>query len=295
MSKPFKPLLAKEVDFDQVDYGNLWLSPKLDGIRAIVIGGVVMSRSLKPIPNLHIQDMFGRPEYEHFDGELIVGPANAKDCYQQTNSGVMSIKGTPDAQLWVFDHIENPIEEYFRRYDRLPYDMRGVVKVLQHPVETREAITDLEEHYLGLGYEGVMLRAFQGPRSFYKYGRSTPKEGTLLKLKRFTDGEAKIIGFEEQMRNDNEKVTNELGRSKRSSHAENLVGKGTLGALTVEDLESGVVFNIGTGFDDKTKQHFWDERPSWLGRIVKYKSFKIGVKDLPRFPVYLGLRDPLDM
>lgn len=31
------------------------------------------------------------------------------------------------------------------------------------------------------------------------------------------------------------------------------------------------------------------------GRIVNYKHFPVGAKEAPRHPVYLGLRDPLDL
>ena len=50
------------------------------------------------------------------------------------------------------------------------------------------------------GYEGLMLRAPDGP---YKFGRSTVKENTLLKVKNFLDDEAEVIGFKEQTTNTN--------------------------------------------------------------------------------------------
>jgi DNA ligase-1 len=31
------------------------------------------------------------------------------------------------------------------------------------------------------------------------------------------------------------------------------------------------------------------------GKIAKYKHFEVGVKEAPRFPVFLGFRNPLDM
>jgi DNA ligase-1 len=61
----FKPMLASPADMSKLRF-PLWLSPKLDGIRALVINGVVMSRSLKPIPNQHVQSLFGH--LEGYDG-----------------------------------------------------------------------------------------------------------------------------------------------------------------------------------------------------------------------------------
>ncbi len=113
----FKPLLADAVDFSKLDWANTWASPKLDGIRAIVINSVVVSRKLLPIPNEKVQSLFGRTEYNGLDGELIVGDPTAKSVYQDTYSGVMKKSGLPDVRFFGFDHVGDPNLEYFRRYD----------------------------------------------------------------------------------------------------------------------------------------------------------------------------------
>jgi DNA ligase-1 len=95
------------------------------------------------------------------------------------------------------------------------------------------------------------------------------------------------------MHNGNEATTNELGRTKRSSHKGNKSGKGRMGALRVKDIHTGVEFELGTGFTDADKEWWWDD--SKLGLTVKYKFFPVGVKDKPRHPVYLGLRSPIDL
>lgn len=287
----FKPLLAKEVDWDLLTYDHLWLSPKLDGIRAIVRDGVVMSRNLKPIPNAHVQKMFGH--LEHYDGELIVGDPTSKTVYHDTYSGVMSSDGEPNVRFFAFDHIEEPDADYETRYEKL-VESDVVVVLCQHMVYSRDEIHALEERYLEEGYEGVMLRKARGPNSKYKFGRATARSCTLLKCKRFTDSEAMIIGFEELMKNGNEATTDALGHTVRSSHQENLIPMGTLGALVCRTPE-GVEFRIGTGFDQKTRQYIWNNKEYLDRQIVRFKSFKIGEKDAPRFPVYLGFRSPIDM
>jgi DNA ligase-1 len=142
----------------------------------------------------------------------------------------------------------------------------------------------------------------------YKYGRSTTREGSLLKLKKFEDSEALVIGMEEKMHNDNELQTNELGYAKRTSHIANLVPLGTMGALIVRDLRTGVVFNIGTGFTDQERAEWWagisskevvkttDSAGGLIvmindpNTVVKYRYFPNGSKGKPRFPTYLGIR-----
>ena len=106
-----KPLLSCEVPLDMVNF-PIYVSTKFDGIRALVIDGVVYSRSLKPIRNKHVQQLFGKEEYNGFDGELIVGDIYAKDVFQKTTSGVMSEDGNPDVTFYVFDVLTNNTAPY---------------------------------------------------------------------------------------------------------------------------------------------------------------------------------------
>lgn len=286
-----KPLLAATIESTATLIYPCLVSPKLDGIRALVIDGVVMSRSLKPIRNKHVQALFGKAEYNGLDGELIVGDPRSKTCYRDTNSGVMSEDGTPDVKFHVFDRYDLGSLGFTSRYAQLPQDSDHIVRVPHHHVSTEEVLLELETKYLEEGYEGLMVRSVQGG---YKQGRSTLRDGILGKLKRFSDAEYKIVGFEERMKNENVATVNALGHTERSTHKENLVGRGDLGALVLE-FAPGQTFNCGTGFTDDDRAFIWAHRDQYLGRYAKIKSFLIGVKDLPRFPVWVGFRDESDM
>jgi len=99
------------------------------------------------------------------------------------------------------------------------------------------------------------------------------------------------------MHNKNEKKTNELGLSKRSSSKENKVPAGTLGKFLVKDITTGVEFKVGTG-DGLTlelRQEVWDNQEKYMGELIKYKFQKHGTKDKPRSPVWLGFRPTEDM
>ncbi|NJO01155.1 MAG: ATP-dependent DNA ligase [Bacteroidia bacterium] len=286
----FKPMLATDADLTKLVF-PLLASAKLDGVRAIVRDGILYSRSNKPIPNKAVQTRF--KNLEHFDGELIFGDPTSKSCYRDTVSIVMSHDKPADGVgFFVFDHIEHSNKPYFERYNSLQcrIDTDAVILHEQMKFERLEDVLEYEQQCLDEGYEGLILRS---PIAPYKTGRSTVKEGYLLKLKRFSDFEATVIGFEERMENLNEKTTNELGRSARSSHKENKRGRGDLGALLLRTAE-GVEFSCGTGFDDSTRIEIWAARDKLLGRIAKIKSFDIGVKDKPRHPVFLGWRDRID-
>jgi DNA ligase 1 len=317
----FKPLLAWKPAKDQVLEEELakltvWprlVSRKLDGIRATVQAGRLVSRTLKDIPNVAIQDMFkGLPD--GLDGELIYGAPNAPDVFNKTSSIVMGNK--PMHQQMAREGVKYYLFDYFAQnpgtdWSAMPFDERykalkasvtylhknhpqiPVVLVEHYLVPNLAGVLHYEEKWVvGEGFEGVMLRSLEG---LYKEGRSTFNEGYLLKVKRFSDSEAEVINTFEEEHNTNEAEVNELGRTKRSSAKAGMVGKGTLGGLNVRDLETGVEFSIGTGFTAQDRVNLWAERDMLVGRVVKYKSLKVGEVEKPRHPVWLGWRSKEDM
>lgn len=281
-----KPMLACEASLKALKFPVL-ASPKLDGVRALVRGGLVLSRSLKPIPNRHVQLLFGRPYLEGFDGELLLGDPTHPEAYRRTVSAVMSIEGEPDVDFHVFDRWDR---DYPYNEVALPYGL--TLPVSSTLIRTMEELEEYEVALLDKGYEGVMLR---DPQSPYKFGRSTSKEGYLLKLKRFADSEAEIIGFEELRYNQNEATINETGHTERSTKQDGLLPADTLGALIVRDIHSGVEFKIGTGFTAAERQKFWNLRATLRGALVKYQYFPTGSKEKPRFPSFQGFRHCIDL
>ena len=288
--KNFKPMLASPADLDNICY-PVFASPKLDGIRASVVGGRLLSRTLKEIPSRHVFNVLSRPEYEGLDGELIVGAPTHPSCYRNTVSMVMADNKVFAYTYYVFDKWDSPSPFSSRRLDVLPVATHDCMELVRHTeIWNRERLDEYEAQQVRMGHEGIMLT---DPNGKYKFGRATVKGGELLKVKRFVDSEAVVIGIEEEMFNGNEAQTNELGRTKRSTAKDGLVGKGTMGALIVRDVKTGVEFNIGTGFTAADRLNFWSwvhEAPKAPPIIVKYKFFPVGVKDKPRHPVYLGLR-----
>lgn len=288
-----KPMLSAKLEDPTTVRFPVLASPKLDGIRCLIIAGVPFSRNLKHIPNRHVFETLKSLKLPALDGELIVGDPKAPDCYRRTSSGVMSRDGEPDWTFWVFDHfMDGPFEDRLREAKRVVHKLgHKRVRMVPHvKIDSVERLLEFESNNLLAGFEGIMGRSLGG---VYKQGRATLTCGSLWKLKRFTDGEARVVGFDEQMHNGNTLTRDELGRAKRSSHQAGKSPKGTLGALKVVDLASGIDFDIGTGFTDAERAAIWADREGWLGRIVKYKSLTVGVKDRPRHPVYLGERKDL--
>lgn len=290
-----KPMKGDDADLSRLVFPYM-VTPKIDGHRCIIKDGVAYTSAMKPFPNQYIQGYFSGGQYDGLDGELVVGPPNDHDVFKRTSSGVRRRDGTPDFTLWVFDRWDYPgvarerAESLNARSELKTYGAR-IRPVVQLLAKSASDLAEAEKFFVELGYEGVMLRH---PDSPYKFGRSTVKENYLLKLKRFADGEAEIIGFVEQMKNNNVATTNELGRTKRSSAKAGKVGKDTLGALVVRAINgkyAGVEFEIGTGLDDDLRQHIWYSQKQHLGTVVTFKYQDIGSYEKPRIPVFKGFRD----
>jgi DNA ligase-1 len=301
-------------------------SPKLDGIRATVQNGKLYSRSLKLIPNKQMQNAWGTKDLNGLDGEIVVGPPTAEDCFNRSTSVVMSRdKSMEGARFYVFDSLDD-VEPFSIRVNNASLtanqrgflNLQGVIASSERwitPVEHTllkniQQLLKYEEKCLKQGYEGIMLRDQNGA---YKQGRSTLKEGGLIAVKRFVDAEAVVLDTYEQEENTNEKTINELGRSKRSTHKAGKVGKDTLGGfvvrLCIKDGDRACnylfnkpcvchpEFNIGTGqgLTDALRKELWGKRKGLVGQIIKFRYQKIGTMVAPRQPIFLGFRDPKDL
>lgn len=294
----FKPMLAGTCTDTSILRYPVLVSRKLDGIRAMVQGGILVSRTLKPIPNMHVQAMFkGLPE--GLDGELIVGDPTSETCYRDTVSVVMSDdKHAEGIRFFAFDTF-NTLDFYSRILqvenlcNRKACASDHLIFVRHTKIHSEEDLQGYETIALEDGYEGVMIRDMG---ALYKQGRSSEKQGWLLKLKRFTDMEATVIGMEELEHNNNVATTNALGRTERSSAKAGKVGGGTMGKLLVKGLNGDykdVEFAVGSGFDQAQRDACWLNPP--IGAIAKVKYFSVGCKDKPRHPIFLGFRDKRDM
>ena len=293
-----KPMLAYTIEDTSKESYPALLSIKLDGIRAIVVDGVVMSRSMKPIRSKVVQELFGKPEYNGLDGELLYGEWNAPNVFNVTTSVVMATELKPEydaskISFVVFDHYLTDGDYSLRALCTKTITIRDNNEQLHyledHLVFNEEGLLEFERDALEVGYEGIMKR---NPYTPYKQGRSTFKEQGIGKLKRFSDDEGVVIGFEEKMHNTNEAKTNELGRTQRSQDQAGMVGANTLGALICTC--KGIQFTMGSGFDDAGRAEVWANKDKFLGKLAKFKHFEIGAKDSFRFPIFQGWRDEDD-
>lgn len=290
MTLPFKPMLSASldgVDLSTLKY-PLLASPKLDGVRCLIWKGVAYSRNAKPIRNHFVQAW--AKDLHNLDGEIIVGSPTDPHCLANTQSGVMSFEGEPDFKFYLFDSPERICPEFMDAFDWLTEQVEDprIVEVPQARVWDAQQLADQEEVALAQGYEGLMLRDPAGP---YKHGRSTLREGYLMKLKRFQDGEATVIALEEGSHNQNELERDELGRAKRSKVSSGLTPSGMVGTIIVNDPQWGELRLAPGTMTHAERIALLASPASIVGRTVHWRSFGYGVKDKPRFPRYYGVRD----
>ena len=254
ISQPYASVLLAHKWEDGGDPTGYYMSEKLDGVRCLWTGTQMYSRNNKRYypPPFFTKDFPGSP----LDGELWIGRSTFQKCVSVVR------KQTPVENEWrlvqylVFDapglnlpfkERYKKLEEFFAKIDS-PY-----IKLHKHVICTSpEQLLNEHERVEKLGGEGMMLR---DPNSFYEHRRSK----TLLKVKKFDDDEAVVIGHEPG-----------TGRC-----------TGMLGAIRVRNSQ-GVEFSIGSGFNDAQRR-----RPPKIGSKVTYKYQGVSTSNTPRFPIFL--------
>lgn len=293
--------------------GTLIMQPKIDGMRAMIDEECIpRSRSWKEHKSRYLRQWaMQHPSLRGLDGEVVSGHVYSADTFRESMSGIRAEDGSPEFTFFAFDYFLDPYKDmpYSERramaaaiVDRLGENQVGDTyhaKLLLCPqriVASLDEIYQYEEELLVAGWEGGILRRADRP---YKYNRATSREGALIKLKRFEDDEAVVVGYEPWYVNNNVATESALGYTARSSHQENLVAIDRLGALKCELLrDRSISFDIGVfrGWSHSDRDTLWAVRDTLLGRIIKFKHQGYGGGyDRPRTPVGLGWRDVNDL
>lgn len=274
----------------------LLVTPKIDGFRCCIVNNHAATKKFLLIPNEHIRKTIEacRDIKNGMDGELVAGKN-----FQETQSAVTTIEGTPDFIYYIFDYVKSREGQKTPYVDRIKnLDDCFVPSILERnpwiqlvtPVlcKTEKELLDAEQVYLANGFEGLIARRVDAR---YKEGRSTMSEGYCVALKRFVDSEAVIIGFEELELNDNPMERDNFGLAKRSHAKAGKVMGNMLGSFRVQDLFDGRIFYVGSGLTVEQRKYIWQHKDEFINRAIKYKYQKYGVKENPRSPIFLGMRD----
>ncbi|CAH1557121.1 MULTISPECIES: DNA ligase [Vibrio] len=251
------PVSLAESYQDGIDVSQYWYSEKLDGIRAYWTGQHLVTRNGNRI---YAPEWFTKvlPDYP-LDGELWAGRGNFH-LVQQTVLDKTPVEGAwRRIDFMVFD-MPYSAGDYQKRY----YNIQDLVFTIDAPhikyVEHR-AIQDEKHLFTQLDRisqsdgEGVMLRKVS---SRYQAGRGSD----LLKLKRYEDAEALVLGYKPG-----------TGRL-----------LGMMGALLVR-LADGTEFYIGSGFTDDVRKS-----PPRIGSTITFRYNGFTHNGKPRFARFLRER-----
>ncbi len=313
-----KPMLATDWS-ETTQRFPVFAQPKIDGVRGLNLIGKLTGRSLKPFKNKHVTKMFSHSALLGLDGEFAAQDERHPDLCRMTTSAINSIEGEPWLMWHLFDYITPGTMElpYYKRYYilqervldiRREYPELGQhLRVMPNKECTHPAtLNHFETEWLAAGYEGAILR---DPGGMYKSGRSTIREGGLLRIKRFVDFEFVVRAVIEGEENLNEAQTNELGRTFRTSHQENKVANGMVGTVVgtilkdVRDQFDTLLFRAGDEVTVSAGCMSHEQRKAWLldggaylkSVVSKAKFFPKGIKDKPRFATWQGVRAAEDM
>lgn len=262
------------------------LSQKINGNRASYYQGKLISRQGKLFAGMQhiISDLEQLGMGWFYDGELI--RKNIDNLSDGENFRIGT--GIINSDAATKEEIKFVIFDYFAESDvknkrstakyKVRRDMLNKLRevITEKKLQNVEIVTMVYEgtdqtqimkwldYAVDEGWEGLMLNK----DSTYKCKRTTD----LIKIKRFFSMDLPIIGTIE-------------GEGRL---------KGTLGALVVR--YKGNQINVGSGFDDCTRNKLWENRASLIGRIieVKYKEItkdkKTGLESL-QFPIYVCFRE----
>jgi len=303
--KTFKPQLApnEKVDLSTLSY-PLLASTKLDGIRCIFYKGQILSRSLKQIQNKQLRERFEAIRKYSEEAQVILDGEiySPKLTFQEITHFVMTQdlqdEILPDhLKFYIFDYL--PPEKCIYQFNqRLEYALKAsklfpneIEWVAQKLFYKASEIENYFEEVLKEGYEGLILR---DPKSLYKCGRFTVREGGMFKCKPVLDFDGKITGVVQstEVDEDAEKKINELGRSVTSKKLSERHTIEKASAFWV-DYE-GKPLKAVLAMTNEEKIEVWKNKEKYIGQWITYKGMLIGAKDVPRHPVFLRFREPKD-
>ena len=271
--------------------GEVYVEPKLDGVRVITICDVdkdevkMFSRNGKELNNFpkileQFDDMLDQmSESMVFDGEVM------SDDFQTLMREIHRKGGakTDDAILNVFDCL--PLEEFKEGASPNNIKTRKIlldqfnfgpniskvefVKMDLDDDDGQKQFADYNKLCIDKGFEGIMVKPIKG---IYECKRSS----LWLKVKPFIEVSLTVVATEEG-----------TGRN---------VGK--LGALIVEGKDDGkfIKTNVGSGLSDADREEFWTAKDKLIGQVVEVRADAITQNQNAtdewslRFPRFLRFR-----
>lgn len=245
------------IQTEELMLSEYWVSEKLDGIRALWTGKVLLTRKGIKIeaPEWFIK---GLPTFS-VEGELWAGRKNFNVVQKTVLDKVPNNKAWSEIRFMLFDLPNHP-GGFKQRYLKLTQVVDAALSEYVGLVE-QKTLSSYDELYALIksteesGAEGLMLKRVNGDNHVI----SKP-----IKIKKHSDREAKLIDFTE-------------GKGKY---------QGMVGALVLQ-LDDGKILSVGSGLSDQMRAN-----PPALGEMVTFRYNGYTSTGLPKFPRFLRVRVP---
>ena len=264
--------LLKLSEYKGQNVGGWLASEKLDGVRAYWDGRNLRSRNGKILAasegwSAHF------PSFA-LDGELYT----ARGEFEKIQSIVMD--KTPNEAAWsdikfyVFDVPEasggllERLSELEKFILQNPQSGQNLKIIKQVKVKDNAEFEAFAEAIIANGGEGAVVRE---PNAPYEQKRSK----NALKYKKFKDAECEVTAIN-------------AGTGKYAGLMGSVTCKslGAAGSTQDKQIPHGVKFKVGSGFSDRNRAN-----PPKIGSIITYKYQNLTAKGVPRFPVFLRVRE----
>ena len=203
MDVKWKPMLLSNDEFKlkDLDYTNMFISIKRDGVRAEIINEKLVGRSLKSFKNSKLHKYFKNlistvSPFVILEGEIYCDGIPCREMAGICNSKNKDIpEGTKFFIFGIADSektFEERIEEiHWRYHHQLSTQIFNFEIVKQLKCESADMAKNFYESCLNDGYEGAVL--MDGSKK-YKPGRVTIKQHIGFKLKPEQEDDLEIIG-----------------------------------------------------------------------------------------------------
>lgn len=255
------PMLAKsfESEKDKIDWANVFVQPKLDGMRCLDMPKGKISRKNKPILTVdHIEVI--RPKKRDFivDGELYAHGFS----FQENMKLIKKYREgeTENVKFHVYD-VLMPSMEFSDRYALLKaivLNSKNLELVPTFKVTSMEEVQKYHSQFIEEGYEGTMIR--WGDEGYKVNGRSS----NLLKYKDFQDIACLVVDVVPSDKNPEQGVVHcRFGNS---------------------------TFGCGMKFSHEERKEILTNKNKYIGMVAEIRFFEWTDDKIPRFPVCVGFR-----
>lgn len=272
------PMLAKKYaeDADKLDWdGDVYVQPKLDGHRALLVNGRFTTRGGQ-IHAPHIQELAFETNGLSLDGELMLDP-NAPCCvgldktqrFQLTAKAVKKFypELAPYLLYCVYDAAVDDL--FIDRYNQvcevfINSEPKQAMLVPTFPVRTPADVQQKFEEFLELGFEGAMVR----DNSAGYVVKHRHKQ--LQKMKPVDSGEFEVIDV----------VVAGKGKAAR-------VGKFLL------NTPGGITEAVAIG-SEALRRDYLENKQNYVGKLVTVEFDGVSPEGKLRFPRVIGVREEWD-